>query len=218
MIELPGKVVGYQDHKLLITAPLADDWEVIKKEIKDCEVRLRDGREISAEQRKKIYATLRDIADYTGHETEELKDHFKADYVARTGEGWFSLSDTDMTTANRFLTLLLEFCLAWDIPVFGESLKDRSPDIGRYVYACLVHHKCCLCGKKAELHHVEAVGMGRNRREIPHLGVLALPLCREHHTEAHALGRHTFEEKHHLVSVALDGDLCQSWSLKGEEK
>lgn len=37
-----------------------------RKKIKNAEIRFDDGRHISAEQRKKAYATIRDIADWTG--------------------------------------------------------------------------------------------------------------------------------------------------------
>lgn len=216
MRTLEAKVGGYRNGVLIVSAPLADEWELIKKDIKTCEVVLRDGREITADQRKKIYATLRDISAWSGHDPEELKGHFKAEYVARTGDRWFSLSDVDMTTASRFLEMLIEFCLQWDIPVEGDSLAERSPDIARYVYLCLVHKKCCVTGKRAELHHVDRVGMGRDRKEIVHLGYRVMPLSRKMHTEAHTIGQKSFEEKYHLFGVKLDESLCKIWNVKGE--
>lgn len=214
MTELVGTVAGYRGGKLIVTAPLMDDRELIQKDIRQCLIRLSDGREIRPDQRKKIYATLRDIADWSGHEVEELKDHFKADYVAKTGADWFSLSDVDVTTASRFLELLIDFCLVWDIKVEGESLLQRSPDVARYVYACMTHKKCAVCGKKAEIHHVDAVGMGRDRKEIVHLGYRAEPLCRIHHTEAHTTGQQSFDEKYHVFGVRLDETLCKIWRVR----
>ena len=38
-----------------------------KNGIVQAELKLDDGRTISADQRKKIYATIRDISDHTGH-------------------------------------------------------------------------------------------------------------------------------------------------------
>ncbi|MDQ4679658.1 putative HNHc nuclease, partial [Stenotrophomonas maltophilia group sp. RNC7] len=40
--------------------------------IVQAELRLDDGRTISADQRKKIYATIKDISLHTGHMPEEL--------------------------------------------------------------------------------------------------------------------------------------------------
>lgn len=216
MIELIGTVAGYRNGRLLITAPLVDDWEVTRKDVRQCTVQLRDGREITPDQRKKIYATLRDIAAWSGHTVEELKDHFKAEYVAQTGESWFSLSDVDVTTASRFLELLIDFCLCFDIPVEGDDLLARSPDIARYIYACLIHKKCCITGKKAELHHVDAVGMGRNRKEIVNLGYRVLPLSRAMHRKAHTMGQKIFEEQYKVFGVKLDETLCRIWHVKGE--
>lgn len=48
-----------------------------RKGIKNAEMRFDDGRHISAEQRKKAYATIRDIADYTGYLPEEMKEILK---------------------------------------------------------------------------------------------------------------------------------------------
>lgn len=46
---------------------------IIKKRIRSAELRFDDGRTITAEQRKKAYATIRDISDYTGYLPEEQK-------------------------------------------------------------------------------------------------------------------------------------------------
>ena len=58
---------------------------ILKKRIKDCMVWLDDGRHISAEQRKKAYATIRDIADFTGYAPEEMKERLKLEHIIRTG-------------------------------------------------------------------------------------------------------------------------------------
>lgn len=50
---------------LIISVPIKGLGEVLsKKKIKDAEIRLDDGRHISAEQRKKAYATIRTIERY----------------------------------------------------------------------------------------------------------------------------------------------------------
>lgn len=209
-----GYVKEIHPHEgVTLFVPFEDTYILEKRKITQAEVRLDDGRTISADQRRKIYATLRDISLYTGHTTEFLKDYFKADYVAQTGGEWFSTRDVDMTTANRFLELLIEHCLRWDIPC-QESMIERSPDVSRYLYLCLVHKKCAICGRKAELHHADAVGAGRNRREILHTGMRAMPLCSDHHKEIHNIGRETFCTKYHVYGIRLDTELCAIWGLK----
>ena len=208
-----GYISGYDGQSLSIVAPFDQSWILEKQNITDCEIRLNDGRRISAEQRKKIYATFRDISVYTGHTPDEVKALMKYEYIARTGGEYFSLSDADMTTAYEFLCFLIDFCLENDIPC-GDSLLERSPDIARYLYKCLVERKCCITGKKAELHHVDAVGRGRNRKDIIHLGMRVLPLVRTMHTEAHNMGNTAFCEKYHVFGMKLDEYLCRIWKVK----
>lgn len=208
-----GYISGYDGQALSIVAPFDQDWILEKQNVSDCEIRINDGRRISAEQRKKIYATFRDISVYTGHTPDEVKALMKYEYIARTGGKYFSLSDADMTTAYEFLCFLIDFCLENDIPC-GDSLLERSPDIARYLYKCLVERKCCITGKKAELHHVDAVGRGRNRKDIIHLGMRVLPLVRTLHTEAHNMGNTAFCEKYHVFGIKLDEDLCRIWKVK----
>lgn len=177
---------------------------------------LTDGRQISPEQRKHIYATLRDIGLWTGFVDDEVKAVMKFEYIARTGAPYFSFSDCDMTTARAFLSFLLDFCIENGIPCYG-SLLDRAPDIERYVYACIRHRVCCVTGAPgADIHHIDAVGAGRDREEIVHLGMRVLPLSREKHMEAHTMGRDSFLNHYHLTPVRLDKTLCEALGLKGD--
>lgn len=208
-----GYVYEYDEEMLTIIAPFAEGYLLDKRQITGCEIRLDDGRTISADQRKKTYATMRDIADYTGYTAEQVKSLWKYDFIAITGHDYFSLSDVDMTTASEFLEFLIEFCLEHDIPT-KDSLLERSPDTSRYLYACLVYKRCAICGRPADLHHVDHVGMGRNRKEIMHLGMRAEALCREHHTECHTIGQKTFDEKYHIYGIKLDEYLCEILKLK----
>ncbi|MEG1075432.1 MAG: putative HNHc nuclease [Ruthenibacterium sp.] len=194
--------------------PFAQTYLLEKRKITECEIEIADGRTISPTQRKHIYATLNDIAAWTGYVGEQVKAIMKYEYIAKTGADYFSLSDCNMTVAREFLTFLIEFCLENDIPT-SENLLDRSPDIGRYLYACLVNKKCCLTGEKAEIHHIDAVGAGRNRKEIVHRGMRVLPLCRTKHMEIHTIGRDTFCKKYHVFGIVLVAYLCEKLKLKG---
>ena len=49
-------------------------YYITDKKVKYGELRIDDGRHISALQRKKIYATIRDISDWTGYVPEEQKE------------------------------------------------------------------------------------------------------------------------------------------------
>ena len=104
-----------------------------------------------------------------------------------------------------------------DVPS-SRPLAEYADDVERYVFACLIHKKCAVCGRKAELHHVDRVGMGRDRREICHIGMQALPLCREHHQEAHQHGDKALLEKYHLVTVTIDERIAKANGLKNGGK
>ena len=211
---LTGYIEDVQTDHITIVAPYTDYQRLIRQNITDCEIRLDDGRSISADQRKKIYATLRDISLWSGHNPDEIKALTKYDYISRTGSPYFSLSDADMTTAREYLEYLIEFCVEQDVPT-RDRLIDRSPDIARYIYCCLKVKKCCISGQKAELHHVDAVGMGRDRRDIIHLGYRVLPLSRRYHTEAHTIGQKSFEDKYKVFGIKLTEELCKIWRVKG---
>lgn len=164
------------------------------------EIRIDDNRTITAEQRKKIYATIKDISLYTGHDPEPLKELLKFEYCGISGQEYFSLSDCSITTARLFINYLIEFILENDIPLSDLAI-NRTDDIDSYLYSCLKNKRCCICGKKAELHHWDAIGMGRDRTSIDDSKLRKIALCREHHTEAHAIGRDSFEKKYHVYGI-----------------
>ena len=175
-----------------------------------------DKRRISAKQRRKAYVLISYIAAWWGYTPlEAMKEMLKLMFVgeAETLRRSFSLSDCDMTTARLFITYLIDFCILHGVDV-GEPLYRLSEDIPRYVWACLMNKRCAVCGRKAELHHVDAVGMGRNRKEICHIGMRALPLCREHHTEIHAVGREDFLKRYFLEPVRIDERIAKVYRLK----
>ena len=210
---IQGNIVAYDGSVLTICVPFCDTGQMIKKGIRTARVILEDGRRISADQRKKLYATFNDISVYTGHVPEEVKAFMKSDFIAATGSKSFSLSDVDMTTAALFLQHVIEFCLIWGIPT-QDSLLERSPDVARYIYKCALLKKCCITGQKAELHHLDAVGMGRNRKEIIHLGMEVIPLAPALHREVHRIGKKSFCGKYHVFGVKADEEICRVYQLK----
>lgn len=204
-----------------VFVPFPETYLLEKREITKVEVIVGDSRTISADQRMKLYSTMRDIADYTGYSPEEYKAIAKYDFIAKTGCNYFSLSDCDVTTAYDFQNYLIDFCLEWDIPT-KDSLLDRTPDISRYLYSCIANKRCAVCGKKAQLHHAEdRVQSGRNRKEIVHEGMRVQPLCggiNGHHSEVHNIGQQTFNEKWKIYGIKLDKHLCKILKLKLEQK
>ena len=168
------------------------------------EMRIDDGRRISSDQRKKIYALIKDIADHTGHHPEYLKEHMKYEFMMKEDRDYFSLSSVDMTTARYFIENILEFCFEWDIALNANTV-DMAREINNYLYLCLRHRKCAVCGKKnAHIHHVDAVGSGRNRNEVDHTKLRLIALCAEHHQETHTIGWQTFNVKYKVDGIRVN--------------
>lgn len=178
----------------------------------------QDRRMISSEQRRKAWALMTEIADYQGQTKEDVYAEQKTAFTLKhleilQGE-LFRLSSATVTSARAFITMLIEIILEYGIPT-KEPLYGLCDDLERYTYACLMHKKCAVCGKKTELHHVDQVGMGRNRNEINHLGMMCLPLCREHHEEIHRIGKTAFLDRYHLEPIPIDEKIAKKYNLKG---
>jgi len=207
-----GKIIGYDGDNLTIEAPFEDDWLLEKQGITEVEINLLDGRTLSVDQRKKAYALLRDIGLYTGYLPEEVKEIMKYDYISKTGFQYFSLADASMSEATQFISFLIEFCLEHDIPC-QDTLLNMTDDISRYLYLCLVYKKCCICGRKAQIHHVDRIGMRGSRNKMSHIGYEAMALCAKHHNEAHQMTKEEFNEKYHVYGIKLDEYLVKKLKL-----
>lgn len=184
----------------------------------------QDCRTISPEQRKKAWALIGEIAAASGYLSAEDKRQLNGDMKRKfliercdelTAEAIhrFSLSDVDMTTARLYITFLIDFIIEHGFPT-REPLAELAEDIGAYVYTCAVNRFCAVCRRPAELHHADRVGMGRNRDDICHIGMRAIPLCRAHHMEAHQHGDAALMEKYHLETIEIDETVAKIYHLK----
>jgi hypothetical protein len=213
-----------KDGTAVIKAKIPNIEQALRRGFLKVEIILWDGRRISPEQRRKCYALLGEIAEYTdGIRTAETVDEqkrlLKMEFMLRRMEAterrMFSLSDCDMSTAREFITYLIDFIIANDIPTRAR-LIDNCDDIAAYMYACTMHRKCAVCGKAADIHHCEGsrIGAGADRTKVHQLGRDVLPLCRVHHTELHAMPESEFIAKYHLQKVKLDEQLCKRLRFK----
>lgn len=176
---------------------------IIQKHMKTAELRLDDGRTITADQRKKAYATIRDISDFTGYLPEEQKEWLKYLHIAKTGCDYFSLSNCTVDEAREFINTILEFALENGVPL-SEQAINRTDDIGRYLYYCIKHKRCCICGQKGEIHHVDTIGMGFDRNHYDDSKNRKMCLCRLHHTIAHQRGMDAFEKMYKVYGIVVD--------------
>lgn len=217
---ITGKIMDFRpDGTVVIKARLPDIMRACLRHYAEVQIGLPDGRTISPEQRRKAYALLGEIAAYTGYAPEQakltMKHQFMATHLEALQKELFSLADCDMTTAREFISYLIEFIIEFDIPT-GTPLAELCEDVQRYVYTCLVHKKCAVCGQKAEIHHVDKVGIGRDRHDICHIGMQALPLCAEHHrlNGIHQMGDERFMAEYHLEPVVIDEKIAKVYRLK----
>lgn len=178
----------------------------LDKRIKTAEIRFDDGRMISALQRKKAYATIRDISDYTGYLPEQQKEWLKYLHIERTGADYISLSDCTMDEAREFINTILEYAIEEGIPLSDLAI-NRTDDIGKYLYYCIKHKKCCICGRPGEIHHVDTIGMGNDRRKLDDSDHRKMCLCRNHHTIAHSRGMTAFEKMYHVYGIIVKDNL-----------
>lgn len=169
------------------------------------EIRIDDNRSITSDQRKKIFATIKDISIFTGDHPEDLRAILLYDYCIETGEMPFSLSDCSITQAREYITFIIDFILKHGIPL-SEKALNRTDDIDRYLWGCIKYRRCCICGKDGETHHYDAIGMGNDRETIDDSNYRKIQLCREHHETAHRMGRDTFGVKYHVYGVVYKED------------
>lgn len=211
-----AQIVGYDGEFLTVRPSVPVDRELLQKQVENIEIRLTDGREISAEQRRKIFAIIRDISVWCGHEPEYIRAYTEFDFRLQKGIEPFSLSDCEMTVAREYINYLIDFCFTHGVPT-RNALLNETDEISKYLYLCLEHRKCAVCNAPADVHHVDTVGAGRNRNKIAHKGLKAIALCREHHQEAHQVGKDFFE-KYHIYGIKLDDYLCDKLHLRKEQK
>lgn len=189
MIHIPGEMVQREIAKYRRGSSI------------NAEIIIDDNRTITSEQRKKIFATIKDIAMFTGDHPEDLRAWLLYDYCIKTGIVPFSLSSCSISQAREYITFIIEFILKEDIPLSEAALK-RTEDIDRYLWGCIKYKRCCICGKSpSDLHHRDAIGMGRDRRSVDDSCNRKIQLCREHHNEAHTIGIENFEIKYHIYGV-----------------
>ena len=186
-----------------------------QKCIKKAEMRFDDGRIISIEQRKKAYATIRDIADYTGYLPEEQKEWLKYLYIQKTGDDYISLSDCSMDQAREFINVILEYAIESGIQL-SEQAINRTDDIGKYLYFCIKHKKCAICGQEGEIHHEDAIGMGNDRKTLDDSNHKKICLCRKHHTIAHQMGVDRFTKMYKVYGIIVKEESSERKSKESE--
>lgn len=201
-VEIPEQAIELLD----LNQPIDVDCTVI------------DPNSITGKQRRKIFALVKDIEEYTGQPMDYMR-HMFIEYV-RTYYGYderISLSDCTRTQANQVIEVILDWVFHNDVPL-NYKTSDLLKQDKSFLYWSTVNRNCVICGKPhAELAHYHAVGRGRNRRKINHTDNKVLALCPQHHREQHDIGMDSFNDKYHLHDSWVDVDERLNKMLKGEK-
>lgn len=214
MIQTDGKV--FEDRGVVYVRTTRPAVDNLSDEVS---VVWRDNRSRSAEQNRKAWALMSEIAAFMGEEKDVVYKQLAFDYTAKnleTLQGMlFHLSSASVSEASAFITMCVNLIIEYDIPV-KKPLYQLCDDLEKYVYSCLMNKKCAICGRKADLHHVSQIGAGFNRNTKPQLGALVLPLCREHHQEYHNIGGTAFDAKYHVQAVPMDQRIAAKYRITGK--
>lgn len=183
----------------------------------DVDVRVSDPFKITDKQRRKIFALVKDIEAHTGQPFEYMREMFQ-NYVSFLYgyEKRVSLSDCTREQAKQVIEVILDWVFHNNIPL-NYKTSDLLKNDKAFLYWSTVNRNCVICGTpRAELAHYHAVGRGRNRHKINHIGNKVLALCPSHHREQHNIGMDSFNEKYKLHDSWVDVDSRINRMLKGE--
>ncbi|MTD37685.1 hypothetical protein GIX45_03340 [Erwinia sp. CPCC 100877] len=168
---------------------------------------LSDPRAFTHKQRALYRALLNDIYDKYGNESNSTHEYFKESYFVKYGEliSTKNNADTSIEAMNQLIEIVIDFMFEWGVP-FKKGYELLPREESYFYYLCLKHRKCCICGKHADVCHVDVVGSGRNRKAINHSGFRFYAGCRTHHQEEHTLGINNFMNKYKITPIKLNID------------
>jgi len=182
---------------------------------------LADTRKARPHQRRLFFARLNDIANYFVVPQDFLKSMFYGQYREYTNGNEISLSDTtesSVSDANVLLDLVIDFMFTWRVP-FKQGYEQLPREERYYMYQCCRHRVCCVCGKRAEIHHVtgSTIGIGGDRTKVDHTERYVMPLCHIHHMEVEAIHEEAFGEKYHIpvTGIKLDEETLRKIGVRG---
>lgn len=193
------KLLNYTIKNDKLTAEIPTSWS--KQNFYLMQV---DERNIRDKQRKFFFAILNQVADFTGYPPDEFKSMLYSQFESEYGyETTMSLKG-NRDDANKLIEILLAVVIDLGL-AFGIELSNfDTQEIEHWEYVALKNKFCVICGKQpADVAHVKAVGIGRNRNKVQFSESLAFSLCREHHNEQHNLGIESFMNKYHIYGVEI---------------
>jgi len=188
--------------------------EIMRYKTKSGNIKLDDNRRISAKQQKRIYLTIKDIANHLGYFPKEAEQLLIENFNISYNENLTSIPECSMSLARKFLAYLLEFCLQYTVPL-SDYAVNRIDNIESYISLCLLYRRCAVCGDIADIHHAldDKVQMGNNRHKINHIGRKAIALCRTHHNQLHNMSENEFYKKYSIKPIPLTEEMVKKLGL-----
>lgn len=188
--------------------------EILRNKTKTGSIKLDDNRRITAKQQKRIYLTIKDIANHLGYFEKEAEQLLIDNFNISHNENLTCIPECSMNLARKFLAYLLEFCLQYTVPL-SDYAVNRIDNIESYISLCLLYRRCAVCGNNADIHHAldDKVQMGNNRKKINHVGRKVIPLCRIHHNELHSMSENDFYKKYSIKPIPLTEEMVKKLGL-----
>ncbi|WP_333604120.1 putative HNHc nuclease [Lactobacillus acetotolerans] len=181
-----------------------------------------DTRQVRPQQRRLFFALLNDIITQFDVPKDFLKDMFYTQYSIFTDGKEISLangSDCSVSDANELLDLVVDFMFEYHVPFkAGYELLPRDQEY--FLFECCRHRVCCICGKRAQIHHVtgDKIGIGGDRTKVDHTKRHVLPLCAVHHELIHNITEKEFGRRYHMpvTGIKLDAGTLKRIGVQGD--
>lgn len=178
---------------------------------------------LSIDQMKLIWVLCTELGELIGYERDDMKEILQSNFCASREYEDFSISPrknnaASMELATEFTQYIIEFAIEEGYNLIlhegkgdkktKKHMREVVPDIRRYILACLLNKKCAICQRKADLHHEPSIGSLGYEHDT---GLITgfIPLCRNHHTEAHNTTYKEFTEKYHIKEIWLSENIVK---------
>lgn len=186
------------------------DWEIA------------DTRKLRPAQRRLFFALLADIYNWSFQPPESLKQYFYLKFASKYDGKQISIADeteSSVTDGNNLIEIVIDFIFENNVEL-ADSLGLLTKSDSHYLYQCCRHRRCFECGKHADIHHIDTIGMGGNRNKVDHTKRSVMALCRKHHQEIEQIGSEAFSQKYHIPinGIRLNIETLKSIGVRGQYK
>src|SRR5699024_5184932 len=107
----------------------------------DVNLEVIDGKKITVQQRKKIFALLNDIYLFTGQPQEDLRQQFQFYLEMIKGYEPISLTDTTRRIASELIEVIIAWVFQHDIPL-NYKTSDLMKEDNYFIYLSTINRTC----------------------------------------------------------------------------